>query len=241
LASETGSHVTASSSRESANHRSLSGGPPNWISPVAPILPAKPSRQSLEVVPPPVELAVDINDVVADVLSFTRGELPAKAVSVRLMLFEGLPTVIGDRMQLQQVLLNLVMNAIEAMSSITDRERVLAIISQRGDDGSPIVTVENSGLGLDPANGDRIFVPFFTTKPSGMGMGLSISTSIVEAHGGFLWASPNWPRGAAFHLKLPIGRGTKPHSDKAELVSADLAARPPAQTGSTGICGGTQP
>jgi PAS domain S-box-containing protein len=189
---------------------------------------------------PPVQLAVDINGVIADVLSFTRGELLAKAVSVRLALFEGLSTVIGDRVQLQQVVLNLVMNAIEAMSSTIDRERVLAIISQRGDDGSPIVTVEDSGLGLDPTNRDRIFDPFFTTKPSGMGMGLSISTSIVEGHGGFLWASPNLPRGAAFHLKLPIGRETKAHSDKTELVSADFAACIPAEIGSTGICGGTQ-
>jgi len=122
--------------------------------------------------------------------------------------------------QLQQVVLNLVMNAVEAMASLTDRERVLGITSQRTDDGSPIVTVEDSGLGLDAANADRIFDAFFTTKPGGMGMGLSISTSIVEAHGGRLWASPNLPHGTTFHFTLPIGGGAKAHSDKVALVTA---------------------
>ena len=106
------------------------------------------------------------------------------------------------------------------MASVTDRERVLAITSQRADDGSPIVTVEDSGLGLDAANADRIFDAFFTTKPDGMGMGLSISTSIVEAHGGRLWASPKLPHGTAFHVKLPPASGAEAHSDKGALVSA---------------------
>jgi PAS domain S-box-containing protein len=168
---------------------------------------------------PPAQLPVDINDVIADVLSFARGELLAKDILIRPALLEGLPSIMGDRVQLQQVVLNLVMNAVEAMASITDRERVLAIRSQRADDGSPIVTVEDSGLGLDAANADRIFDAFFTTKPGGMGMGLSISTSIVEAHGGRLWASPNLPHGTTFHFTLPIGGGTKAHSDKVPLVA----------------------
>jgi PAS domain S-box-containing protein len=169
---------------------------------------------------PPVQQAVDITDVIADVLSFARGELLAKGVSVRLALLEGLPCIIGDRVQLQQVALNLVMNAVEAMASVTDRERVLAITSQRLDDDSLVVTVEDSGLGLDAANAERIFDTFFTTKPSGMGMGLSISTSIVEAHGGRLWASPNLPHGTAFHFTLPVASGAEAHSDKGALVSA---------------------
>jgi len=169
---------------------------------------------------PPAQLPVDINDVIADVLSFARGELLAKGISVRPALRDGLPCITGDRVQLQQVVLNLVMNAIEAMASITDRQRVLAITSKRADDGSPIVTVEDSGLGLDAANADRIFDAFFTTKPGGMGMGLSISTSIVEAHGGRLWASPNLPHGTTFHFTLPIGGGAKAHSDKVALVTA---------------------
>jgi PAS domain S-box-containing protein len=167
---------------------------------------------------PPTQLPVDINDVIADVLIFARGELLAKDVSVRPALHDGLTNVTGDRVQLQQVVLNLVMNAVEAMASVTNRERVLAITSQRAEDGSPIVTVEDSGLGLDASDSDRIFDAFFTTKPGGMGMGLSISTSIVEAHGGRLWASPKLPHGAAFHLKLPAAGEMTAHSDK--LVTA---------------------
>jgi PAS domain S-box-containing protein len=167
---------------------------------------------------PPAQLPVDINDVIADVLSFARSELVAKGISVRPALLEGLPSIMGDRVQLQQVVLNLVMNAIEAMASIEDRERVLAITSQRADDGSPMVTVEDSGLGLDRANSDRIFDAFFTTKPDGTGMGLSISTSIVEAHGGRLWALPNLPHGTAFRFTLPLTSETKAHSDKAALI-----------------------
>ena len=169
---------------------------------------------------PPVQLAVDINEVIADVLSFARGELVAKDVSVRLALLEGLPNITGDRVQLQQVVLNLVINAVEAMASVTDRERVLAITSQRADEGSPIVTIEDSGLGLDAANAEHIFDAFFTTKPGGMGMGLSISTSIVEAHGGRLWTSPNLPHGTAFHVKLPAASGAEARSDRDALVGS---------------------
>jgi PAS domain S-box-containing protein len=169
---------------------------------------------------PPAQLPVDLNGVIADVLSFARGELVARGISIRPALLEDLPSIAGDRVQLQQVVLNLVMNAVEAMASVTGRERVLAITSRRANDGSPILTVEDSGLGLDAANADRIFDAFFTTKPGGMGMGLSISTSIVEAHGGRLWASPNLPHGTAFHFTLPIGGGTEGYSDKAALVTA---------------------
>jgi C4-dicarboxylate-specific signal transduction histidine kinase len=169
---------------------------------------------------PPAQLPVDIKDVIADVLSFARGELLAKDVFVRLALLEGLPSITGDQVQLQQVVLNLVMNAVEAMAPVTDRERVLAITSQRADDGSLIVTVEDSGLGLDAANAEHIFDAFFTTKPTGMGMGLSISTSIVEAHGGRLWASPNLPHGTAFHIKLPAASGAEAHLDRNMLIGA---------------------
>jgi len=169
---------------------------------------------------PPAQLPVEINDVIADVLGFARGELLAKGVSVRLALLGDLPSIIGDRVQLQQVVLNLVINAVEAMAAIPDREPVLAITSQRADDGSLIVTVEDSGLGLDATNPERIFDAFFTTKPGGMGMGLSISTSIVEAHGGRLWASPGLPHGTAFHFTLPATSGAEAHSDKVALISA---------------------
>jgi len=169
---------------------------------------------------PPAQLPVDLNDVITDVLSFARGELVARGISVRPALLEDLPSITGDRVQLQQVVLNLVMNAVEAMASVTDRERVLAITSQRANDGSAILTVEDSGLGLDVANADRIFDAFFTTKPGGMGMGLSISTSIVETHGGRLWASPNLPHGTAFHFTLPAAGEPAAHLDKAALATA---------------------
>jgi signal transduction histidine kinase len=109
----------------------------------------------------------------------------------------------GDKVQLQQVVLNLVMNAIDAMATVTDRRRVLSITSQHCDDGGAQVTMQDCGPGLDPAHAERIFQPFFTTKPGGMGMGLSISNSIMEAHGGRLWASPALPCGSAFHFSLP--------------------------------------
>jgi PAS domain S-box-containing protein len=170
---------------------------------------------------PPAEQPVDLNEVVADVLSFTRGELLAKSVSVHPALLEDLPSITGDRVQLQQVVLNLVMNAVEAMASITDRERVLAITSKRADDGNPIISVADSGLGLDAANADLIFDAFFTTKPGGMGMGLSISASIIQAHGGRLWASPALlPHGTTFHFTLPAASGAGAHSDKDALISA---------------------
>jgi C4-dicarboxylate-specific signal transduction histidine kinase len=169
---------------------------------------------------PPVQLAVDINDVIGDVLSFARGELLAKGVSVRLALHEGLPSIIGDRVQLQQVVLNLVMNAVEAMAPVMDRERMLGITSRRADDGSPVVSVEDSGLGLDATSAQRIFDAFFTTKPGGMGMGLSISTSIVEAHGGRLWALPGLRHGTAFHFTLPAASDAKADPDKDALIGA---------------------
>jgi len=102
--------------------------------------------------------------------------------------------------------LNLVMNAIDAMATMTDRRRVLTIKSEGAKDGEVWVIVEDSGPGLDPATTERIFDPFFTTKPGGMGMGLSISKSIVENHGGRLWASPAVPGGTAFHFNLPTAR-----------------------------------
>src|SRR5262249_12475093 len=148
-------------------------------------------------------LEVNINVVLKEVLAITRGERQARQVSLQLELNEDVPAVIGDKVQLQQVVLNLVMNAIEAMAAVTGRRRVLTIKSQCGEDSGALVTIQDCGTGLDLANSERIFQPFFTTKPGGMGMGLSISTSIIEAHGGRLWASPAHPCGTAFHFSLP--------------------------------------
>ena len=122
---------------------------------------------------------------------------------VRNDMHDGLPEVMAERVQLQQVLLNLIMNAIEAMSSVTGRERLLMITSSVGARADISVTVEDTGDGIAPDHLDRIFDPFFTTKSQGMGLGLSICRSFIEAFGGRLWASPRSPVGAVFHLTLP--------------------------------------
>jgi PAS domain S-box-containing protein len=146
---------------------------------------------------------VDINQVIREVLALTVGELEKHHVSVRTELLSGLAPVQGDRVQLQQVILNLIMNGIEAMTSVSDRQRVLMIRSQPDDSGGVLVNVQDSGAGLDPKNMGHVFDTFFTTKPSGMGMGLPISRSIVEAHGGRLWLTPNDGQGVTLQFTLP--------------------------------------
>ena len=146
---------------------------------------------------------LDINDVIGDVLVLARAELQNLDVRVRTDLNVGLPSLRGDRGQLQQVLLNLVTNAIQAMSGVSDRPRVLTIRSQRCERDDVLVEVEDTGIGLAPNCIDQIFESMFTTKPGGMGMGLSISKSIVEAHGGRLWASPTDRFGAIFRMVMP--------------------------------------
>jgi len=146
---------------------------------------------------------LDLNNVVRQVFGFMRGELQKNDVVLKYELTEELPQVLGDQVQLQQVILNLAMNAIDAMSLVIDRPRTLRVRSARGDPAGLILTLEDSGTGIDPKNMDRIFDPFFTTKPQGMGMGLSICRSIVEAHRGRLTASTASPHGTAFHVILP--------------------------------------
>jgi len=114
-----------------------------------------------------------------------------------------LPPVLADRVQLQQVLINFVMNGIEAMASVDGRARELVIRSQPEDDDHVVVAVQDAGVGIDGEKTDQLFSAFYTTKPNGMGMGLSISRSIIEAHGGRLWATPNPDHGATFHFALP--------------------------------------
>jgi PAS domain S-box-containing protein len=151
----------------------------------------------------PGKAQVDVNQVIREVLALTVGELEKHHVSVRSELASGLAPVQGDRIQLQQVILNLIMNGIEAMTSVSDRERVLMIRSQPDDPGGVLVNVQDSGSGLDPKNLGHVFDTFFTTKPSGMGMGLPISRSIVEAHGGRLWLTPNDGQGVTLQFTLP--------------------------------------
>jgi signal transduction histidine kinase len=148
---------------------------------------------------------LDVNSIVRDVESLVRAELRRHEATLTLDLAPGLPPVIGDRVQLQQVLLNLVMNGIEAMVAVTDRPRELVIRSRPHEEAQVLVAVQDTGVGIDSNDVDRLFSAFFTTKPAGMGMGLSISRSIVEAHGGRLWATRNEPHGAIFHVSLPVG------------------------------------
>ena len=152
----------------------------------------------------PSEMAeLDINGVIENILGLMRVELSRHDVSVETELRNGLATIMGDRVQLQQVMMNLIMNGIEAMSGLERQRRILHVNTRLDGDGSVLVAVEDSGMGLDPANSDRLFDPLFTTKREGLGMGLSISRSIVEAHGGRLWASPRLPHGAIFQFALP--------------------------------------
>jgi signal transduction histidine kinase len=123
---------------------------------------------------------------------------------LRTELAPALPMIVGDRVQLQQVIINLVMNGIEAMKSVTDRARELVIRSDQDETRQVIVSVTDCGVGISAENADRLFNPFFTTKSSGMGMGLSICRSIMEAHGGRLWATANIPHGATFQFTLPV-------------------------------------
>ena len=147
---------------------------------------------------------LDIRDAIEEVLALTRGELRRHGVVLHTDLSAGDRPVLGDRVQLQQVLLNLIMNGIQAMGAISDRRRELAVSVALAEPGRVLVAVEDTGPGLDPAIAQRIFEPFFTTKPDGLGMGLSICRSIIEAHRGHLWASPHAPHGTALHFTIPI-------------------------------------
>jgi PAS domain S-box-containing protein len=153
---------------------------------------------------------VDVNHAIAEVLALTRDELQRHRVAVQTDMRSKLPTVMADRVQLQQVVLNLVMNGIDAMRAVTDRPRILTVRSQLNDQGNIVVNVADSGVGLDPASRDRIFESFFTTKPEGMGMGLAISNTIIEAHHGRLWAESGAPFGAVFGFTLPLAAGVSP-------------------------------
>jgi PAS domain S-box-containing protein len=158
----------------------------------------------------PAETRLDLNTVIQEVIGLTHSELNAHQVSVRTELLAELPPVLGDRVQVQQVLLNLIMNGIEAMTAVTNWPRMLFLRSQIHESDSILIAVQDSGVGLDPQDMDRIFDTFFTTKSGGMGMGLAISRSIVETHGGRLWAAANSGPGATFQFTLPVCREDAP-------------------------------
>ena len=151
---------------------------------------------------PAEETDVNVNAVIQEVISLAEHELHRNRVLLESQLTPALPLVRADRVQLQQVLLNLIMNGIEAMTAVTDRPRTLWVQSEKDESGEVAVSVRDSGTGLG-VDADRVFTPFFTTKAEGMGMGLSISRSLLESHGGRLWAMPNSPHGAVFSFTLP--------------------------------------
>jgi predicted ATPase/C4-dicarboxylate-specific signal transduction histidine kinase len=154
---------------------------------------------------------VDINDASREVISLTLRELESSQVILRSEFAEDLPLVHGDRIQLQQVILNLVRNASDAMRDIDNRQRELAITTSKVEPDGVLVSIQDSGPGIDPTKLDRIFDAFYTTKPDGLGMGLSVCRTIVEAHGGKLWATAASPHGALFQLVLPV-KGDDPHA-----------------------------
>jgi two-component system, NtrC family, sensor kinase len=152
---------------------------------------------------------VDLNGIVLEVLALVHGEVINYRVSVKSDLLQHLPLVRVDHVQLQQVILNLIMNAVEAMGTVEDGARMLSVTTQTQEPNRVLLTVQDTGPGIDPSRKDRIFDAFFSTKSSGMGMGLFICRSIVEAHGGHLWATAADPDGAIFHLTLPTGENTE--------------------------------
>jgi len=158
---------------------------------------------------PAVKQVVDINDMIQEVMALVGPELRKNRISVERQLTKTLPLVTADRVELQQVLLNLVMNGIEAMAGVTDRPCLVGVQSRIDEAGNVLVSVRDSGTGLR-SEGDHVFTPFFTTKANGMGMGLSISRSLIESQGGRLWAESNSPHGAVFSFTLPIVAGSLP-------------------------------
>jgi signal transduction histidine kinase len=143
--------------------------------------------------------ALDINEVISEMVPLVREEAMHRSISLRTQLGTNLPKVSADRVQLQQVLMNLMLNGIEAVKDTTGE---LTVQSQQDEDGRVLISVSDTGVGLPAENADRIFDAFFTTKPQGTGMGLAITRSIIESHGGRLWASPNADRGTTFYFTL---------------------------------------
>jgi C4-dicarboxylate-specific signal transduction histidine kinase len=151
---------------------------------------------------PPQKDWLDINQIIREVIALAQSELQRNRITLETQLSDNVPPILADRIQLQQVMLNLMMNAIEAMTQVTT-PRELLISSEADDSKGVVVVVRDSGPGLDSKSLERLFEPFYTTKPQGMGMGLAICRSIIQAHGGRLWATANSDCGACFHFALP--------------------------------------
>jgi C4-dicarboxylate-specific signal transduction histidine kinase len=152
---------------------------------------------------PPQKAHFDLNHAINEVIALGRSAITRNGVSVQMFLAAALDPIQGDRVQLQQVVLNLILNAVEAMGSVEAGPRELLISTEKNQAKGVLVAVRDSGPGIDPEDIERVFEAFYTTKTSGMGMGLSICRSIIDAHGGRLWAGVNEPRGAVFQFTLP--------------------------------------
>ncbi|MEY9161530.1 AAA family ATPase [Bradyrhizobium japonicum] len=163
-------------------------------------------RDQIKKAPPRKEL-FDFNEAIEEVIAMVRSTITKNGVVVRTYLMTGLVAIRGDRVQLQQVCVNLILNAVEAMSTVEDRARKLSIRTEQSQSGGILVAVHDSGPGIDPRNLERVFEPFYTTKTSGVGMGLSICRTIINHHGGRLWASANEPQGTVFQFELPGAQG----------------------------------
>jgi PAS domain S-box-containing protein len=150
---------------------------------------------------------LDVNEVIGEILTMMGHGFEENRILLQSELAQNLPPVLGDRVQLEQVLLNLIVNGIEAMTAIIERPRLLWVQSRIDESGDVLIVVRDSGAGLG-LEADHVFAPFFTTKANGMGMGLSISRSLIESHGGRLWAAPNYPHGAVFSFTLPVAAGS---------------------------------
>jgi NO-binding membrane sensor protein with MHYT domain len=212
IAHEVNQPITAAATNADACMRWLSGDPPNLEEARAAAMGiVKDAMRAAEIInrirllfkkgTTQREL-LDVNDVIREMIVLLRGEVAQHSVSVRTELAADLPQVMGDRVQLQQVMMNLMSNSIDAMKDV-EGPRELAIKSQRAENEHLMVSVSDTGVGLPPQQADQIFNAFVSTKLHGTGMGLSISRSIIESHSGRLWAADNSPRGASFHLTLP--------------------------------------
>jgi PAS domain S-box-containing protein len=168
----------------------------------------------------PRQAPLDVNEAIREVTALTRGEATKTGIAVQMDLANDLPLIYGDRVQLQQVILNLIINAIEAMSGVAEAPRTLRISTGLDGPGNVRVVVRDSGPGLDPASREHLFTAFYTTKSAGMGMGLAICRSIIQAHDGELWATANEPRGAMFQFTLPVPRDETVPAEHAGSVSA---------------------
>ena len=156
---------------------------------------------------------LEINGMVREVLNLIDHEVQRNKVVLRAELAGDVAAVVGDRVQLQQVVLNLLMNAVEATSAAAESPKEV-LVTSRNEASQVIVAVQDSGVGIDPENLNQLFNPFFTTKPHGMGMGLAISRSTIQSHGGRLWAANNSPHGACFSFTLPIPSGVPEQRSK---------------------------